>query len=71
MKMTPARRKALSWFAENHGAKFHPVGISRQIIAVLVSNGLLHEYRPQFGFVETIITDKGRAALTEETGGGE
>lgn len=64
MKVTPARRKALLWFSENDGAKFYPIGISRRIIAALVSDGLLREDRPQFGFVRHFITDLGRAVFT-------
>lgn len=69
--MTPARRKALLWFSKNDGAQMHPIGISCRIISVLVSDGLLREERPKFGFVRYFITPAARAALTEEAGGEE
>lgn len=70
MKLTKAQRGALTWFAENDGAKLIPIHISRVVRDRLVKAELLLSYRPTaFGFASFYITDAGRAALAEQKDG--
>ena len=63
MKLTPARLRALEWYRDNDGAKFHPAAFSRRTVKTLVEDGFLREEKPTFGMVRHFLTDPGRQAL--------
>jgi hypothetical protein len=68
-KLTKTQHTALTWFAENDGAKFIPIHISRVVRDRLVKAEYLKSNRPfAFGLSTFFITEAGRAALqsTEE-----
>ncbi|MCO5144591.1 MAG: hypothetical protein M9895_00280 [Aquamicrobium sp.] len=62
-KLTPARRRALEWYRDNDGAKYHPVAFSRRTVQSLIDEGFLREERPTFGFARHYMADAGRTAL--------
>lgn len=68
MKLTAARRRALEWYQDNDGAKFHPVVFSRRTVRSLVEDGFLREEKPTFGMARHFLTEAGRQALANSGG---
>lgn len=68
MKLTPAKKRAMQWYADNDGTRNRPEWLTKVTVTRLCEIGMLRRDHTIIGRPRVYVTAAGREALEKERG---